>query len=531
MKKILTALLLIVFVAVMGVCAILLTNDGFVPVNYTSLSYLDDSLENEIIVDNSAVVDEFIQIIKNSSKEGEASEYFVPVCDFYLKGEDTITHFEVKTNIDKTATAVIKSGDSKGVVIDESDLYAFLSKEQFASLYDDVIAPKVTATSGEDKYTMALTGGDFSVKRKDGQFYPKSIGTRGAVPTIKTSAISNIVFGFDLTPDLYNIKLLQADKEIFSGNYDALKSFAPSQDGEYELILDIIYNKSEHPYNANLTYRANIKYDSKIEFTFSADSVALGEVMAIYATNVPKGKTINCETNLNFTPKFFEYNKKMTALLPINYNLTAGTYYIKFLVGTYSVKFDIKVDDKAFEVQHLVVSEETTSETIENDKANAEFDQKIPPIKKISDSTIYWKNPFIHPVDGRITTEFGMKRYVNDAKTPTRHSGIDIAAAGGTPIKASNAGRVVFAEFLQLTGNTVVIEHGLGLKTWYYHMSEIDVSVNDMVEQGDIIGKVGTTGFSTGNHLHFAMSVNNVFVNPWTSYETTFIELVKDKNK
>lgn len=531
MKKVLTALLLIVFVAVMGVCAFLMTNDNFAKTTYTSLSYLDDSLEKEIQTQNLATIDAFFKVLDNAKGEAVASEYFVPLYDIYLKGEDNIVHYEVKTNIDESATAVIKSGEDKGVIVDESALDALLSREDFADLYADVTAPLVTATYDGEKYTMALTGGEFSVKRKDGQFYPKVVGTKGAVPTIKTSAISNIVFGFDITPDLYNIKLLQNGMEIFSGNYDKLKSFTPSQDGEYELVLDIIYQNEEHPYNANLTYRATIKYDSKIEFTFSADSVELGEVMTIYAKNVPTGKTINCETNLNFTPKFFEYNKKMTALLPINYNLTAGTYYIKFSVGTYSVGFDIVVDDKTFEVQHLVVSEETTSETIENNNANAEFDQKIPPIKRISDSTIYWEKPFIHPVEGRITTQFGMKRYVNDAKTPTRHSGIDIAAPGGTPIKASNAGRVVFAEYLQLTGNTVVIEHGFGLKTWYYHMSEIDVSVNDMLKQGDIIGKVGTTGFSTGNHLHFAMSVNNVFVNPWTSYETTFIDLVKDKNK
>ena len=66
-----------------------------------------------------------------------------------------------------------------------------------------------------------------------------------------------------------------------------------------------------------------------------------------------------------------------------------------------------------------------------------------------------------------------------------------------------------------MTGNTVVIEHGYGLKSIYYHMSELDCKVGDMVKKGDIIGKVGSTGFSTGPHLHFSMAVNTVWINPW----------------
>ncbi|WP_343281823.1 M23 family metallopeptidase, partial [Ligaoa zhengdingensis] len=98
-------------------------------------------------------------------------------------------------------------------------------------------------------------------------------------------------------------------------------------------------------------------------------------------------------------------------------------------------------------------------------------------------------------------------------------SGIDIAAAAGTPVAAAGSGRVLFADFIQLTGNTVIIEHGFGVKSWYYHMQSLDVAEGDMVKQGDPIGKVGSTGFSTGPHLHFCMSVNNVFTNPWTAFE------------
>ena len=74
---------------------------------------------------------------------------------------------------------------------------------------------------------------------------------------------------------------------------------------------------------------------------------------------------------------------------------------------------------------------------------------------------------------------------------------------------------MLFAGYLQLTGNTVLIEHGYGLKSWYYHMDSLDVSTGQMVEQGQIIGKVGSTGFSTGPHLHFAMRLNGTPIDPY----------------
>ena len=111
-----------------------------------------------------------------------------------------------------------------------------------------------------------------------------------------------------------------------------------------------------------------------------------------------------------------------------------------------------------------------------------------------------------------------MLRTVNGVPSD-RHGGVDIAAARGTEIAAANSGKVLFAEYIALTGNTVCIEHGMGLKTWYYHMDSLSVSEGETVSKGQKIGEVGSTGFSTGPHLHWAASVFNVYVNPWSLVE------------
>jgi murein DD-endopeptidase MepM/ murein hydrolase activator NlpD len=113
---------------------------------------------------------------------------------------------------------------------------------------------------------------------------------------------------------------------------------------------------------------------------------------------------------------------------------------------------------------------------------------------------------FIAPVDGRISGLFGSQRIYNG--TPgAPHSGMDIAAPKGTPVRAPAAGIVTFAApDLYLTGGTVVIDHGFGISSNFLHLSRIDVKVSDRVEQGQEFGAVGMTGRATGPHMHWGVN-------------------------
>lgn len=94
------------------------------------------------------------------------------------------------------------------------------------------------------------------------------------------------------------------------------------------------------------------------------------------------------------------------------------------------------------------------------------------------------------------------------------HLGIDLASLAHAPVPAGNTGKVVFAGPIGIYGETVVIDHGIGLFSTYSHMNSIQVQPNQMVNRGDIIGTTGTTGLAGGDHLHYGMLVGGVFVNP-----------------
>jgi murein DD-endopeptidase MepM/ murein hydrolase activator NlpD len=126
------------------------------------------------------------------------------------------------------------------------------------------------------------------------------------------------------------------------------------------------------------------------------------------------------------------------------------------------------------------------------------------------------------PSTGAITSQFGTRRAYNGGTLDTFHSGTDFAGAPGSLVVAPAAGVVVLAEELPVRGNATIIDHGWGVTTGYWHQSEIYVKVGDVVSAGQIIGTVGSTGRSTGPHLHWEMWVGGVQVDPMQWVQQSF---------
>ena len=147
-----------------------------------------------------------------------------------------------------------------------------------------------------------------------------------------------------------------------------------------------------------------------------------------------------------------------------------------------------------------------------------EENNKIGKARAINSDLPFFKNQFIMPVEGIISGVYGSQRILN-GKPRWPHYGIDIAAKQGTKIKSSGSGIVTMAEDdLYYTGGTIIMDHGHGISTIYSHLENVLVSVGDQINQGDVIGTVGSTGRSTGPHLDFRVNWFQTRLDPMTIF-------------
>ncbi len=178
--------------------------------------------------------------------------------------------------------------------------------------------------------------------------------------------------------------------------------------------------------------------------------------------------------------------------------------------------FEIRVNPETYAVQDLTLTAEMSA-LLDPAIMNAENARVSQVVSQYTPGQM-WTGKFRLPLDEpnpRISTSFGERRsYNGGAPGLCGHEGTDYAVKGGTPVYAPADGVVALAAPLKVRGNVVFIDHGRGVFTAFYHLSEIDATNGQRVKAGDLVGKVGTTGFSTGDHLHWSMWVNGIYVDP-----------------
>ena len=130
---------------------------------------------------------------------------------------------------------------------------------------------------------------------------------------------------------------------------------------------------------------------------------------------------------------------------------------------------------------------------------------------------------FISPVNGVISSRYGKQRYINE-KPRSPHLALDIAATEGTPIIAPSSGRVILIGDFFYSGNYLILDHGNGLLSSYSHMSKVFVTKDEIVEQGHVIGEVGSTGRVTGPHLHWSVYLSKKRINPESLIKENYLE-------
>ena len=221
----------------------------------------------------------------------------------------------------------------------------------------------------------------------------------------------------------------------------------------------------------------------------------------------------------------FSYNKTdFTGYIGINRSAPIGKNDLNISLftpgqGTKNYIVPIEIKANKFTTKSFKLAKNTAklfNETLINNTWNL-----INQAKSTPETEQLWTSSFMVPTKGKVTLGFGDKLYINK-KYSGSHFGLDYANKTGTEIYATNDGIVKMSSMTDSYGNTIVIDHGLNVYSMYLHLDKLLVTPGQLVKKGELIGKMGSTGLSTGSHLHFTMFVGNQIVDPQEWYDLSF---------
>jgi hypothetical protein len=209
----------------------------------------------------------------------------------------------------------------------------------------------------------------------------------------------------------------------------------------------------------------------------------------------------------------------MAAILTIPSTVEGGQAIIKVENERGVIcEIPVTVADRTFPSETLRLNPALTGLLSDPDPQKTIEANRLWAILSATGNAVYHTGPFIMPVSSnRRTSSFGSRRineYSDGRRTTSIHAGVDYAAPSGTPVIACGAGRVVLARMRIVTGNSVIIEHAPGIYSIYYHLESISIEEETFVQTGELIGHVGSTGFSTGPHLHWEIRVSTENTDP-----------------
>ena len=198
-------------------------------------------------------------------------------------------------------------------------------------------------------------------------------------------------------------------------------------------------------------------------------------------------------------------------LMPIPVLEKPGVYNLELLNDSGAVveNRQVRIENAHYPSQNLVIAK-----AIAGLKPSPGEQQTVSAFRTTVSAVRYWKEPLDPPVPGCLTSLFGVQRLHNGKPTGDYHAGVDQRGAAGTPIHPVAAGVVKIVEKWNLRGGTVAVDHGQGMESIYLHMSGFVAKEGEHVGINDVLGYIGSTGRSTGPHVHWTLYVNGVPVNP-----------------
>ncbi len=434
-----------------------------------------------------------------------------------LKNEEYLYYFSP----DPTTNYYVSSGGSVHHIA-EADAKRFISTVYAESIYETSTVPALTLSG---MYAVTPDTAVWQYKNYTGEYVDSDTSEMVFTETENYELEGGFQLAFDVSPDYFNVKITDGVGNVlfddFYGNLEPL-TFTTNTLVSVQVTARW-YEDPSRSFCGELNYDFTSLVTAPAEFYLGMDTIEAGGFVAITGVNVMNPDRINCTTNIpeGAVPVFYKDGEYVVGLLPVDIETASGIYQLTFIYGGTTQVLSLYVEDKTIGKSQVSVDAGILNRTRTSETVTA-FRETAAEIMSKSVSGRHFSGAFLEGVEnpGGLLRGFGRDIVINNDQSNTyRNNGVDYSAMAGAGVYACNGGEVVFSGSTDYTGNMVVIDHGFGLKTWYYNMGSCDVAVGDVVAKGDLIGTCGSTGFITmASGVHIAMSVGDTFVCPYDTW-------------
>ncbi len=408
--------------------------------------------------------------------------------------------------------------DGKLYALDNDTAKQLLSRGEFFYLYEKRFAKPLIISSGSTKtpvmpsvyeWHYKLVSGDF-VEYTDCEIYD---GTT----VFSLYADRENDFEFEEKPDSITVEL--TDSEGIPLDEADVGALMFTRDTLINVKVNAVWSHdSQSEFYGNATYSFRMLYDVPSTVTLGSDTVTAGGAISVNVSHLNENQTVTVESDIKLSPMVFSENQGLkTAMLAIDPDTPEGIYDLKFKIGDTVIEKTLTVTPIVRDFYRLTISSETYNKLL-GEVPTQELEQLIATLNSKISATAYG-NPDapMSSVAGefKLETAFGTEILMNldgDTDTRTHYAiGNTYECVEGSKVYAAKTGKVVFSGLTLTLGNTVVIDHGCGLMTWYYGLKSIERNVGDVVNAGDVVGFAGNSDYKAAPRICFAVSVCGKF--------------------
>ncbi len=422
--------------------------------------------------------------------------------------------------------------DGESYQLGPDDAAEFLSSDLSRCYYENSSLPTLML-SGE--YKVAPKEASWTYKNFRGESITSD--TSGVVSTAAQNFTENVIFSltYDTEPDYFGIRITNGSGEVVFDDQKAnLGSFdLDSQQNVYVEVTSKWYEDASRAYSGEAVYSFSAQVSPAPFFRLSADSTAKGGFLTASAKNIPEtaSVTFTSEPDITFDiskpfePKFYRDGDRLHAIIPMHAGLEAGEYKLTFTCSGVSQTMTVNVTDPYYPDSSMNVTDEKASECM-SDSAKREFESLVSEMAAPVSTDRLYDGYFLSGGENYtswVIRDFGSRVLVNGGdKYVFLNNGVDVQYGWAADVSAVNAGTVVYVGETAFSGRTVVVDHGRGVKSWYWNLSDTSVAKGDTVTKGGTVGHAGSTGLTDMVYggVHMALSVDGCFVDPkptWSS--------------